>query len=78
MFKILFIYLFMYRVRREGRETSMWERNIDWLALVHALIGHQTFNPGMCPNWESNLLPFMLWNDAQPMEPHQSGHNANV
>ena len=37
----------------------MWERHIDWLTLVWALTRDQTCNPGMCPDWESNLRPFL-------------------
>ena len=28
-------------------------------------------NPGMCPDWESNLRPFGSWASAQSTEPHQ-------
>ena len=27
----------------------------------------------MCPDWESNLWPFILQDNTQPTEPHQSG-----
>ena len=47
--KILFIYLciyvfiYLFRLgeegRKRGRETLMWERDIAWLSLVHALTG---------------------------------------
>ena len=45
--------LFIFRERggegeREGRETSIFEREISQLAC----------NPGMCPDWESNQRPF--------------------
>ena len=36
----------------EGREKK--EGNVDWLPLIHAPIGDQTRNPGMCPDQESN------------------------
>ena len=29
--------------------------------------------PGMCPNRELNREPSILWDNAQPTEPHQSG-----
>ena len=52
----LFIYLFII-FRREGkegrkrvRETSMWERNINWLLPIHTPTGDQTCNsPGIEP-----------------------------
>ena len=59
--------------RKRGRETSMCERNIDWLPLLCAPIGDQTHNLSMCRDWESNQWPFSLWDDAQPTESHQSG-----
>ena len=31
------------------------EKNTDWLPPVHAPTKDQTFNQGMCPDWESNL-----------------------
>ena len=36
--------------------------------------GDLAHNPGMCPDWESNLRPFHLQVSAQSTEPHQSGH----
>ena len=48
--------------RKGGREAPAWERNSYWLPLVHALTRDRTCNPGMCPDWESNLQPFDLWN----------------
>ena len=32
-------------------------------------------NPGMCPDWESNWLPFGSQASAQSTEPHQPGLN---
>ena len=49
---------------REGKETSMRERNIRGLPLSHAPTRGQTCNLGMCPEWESNSWPFGLWEDA--------------
>ena len=34
----------------------MWERNINQLPHVCALIGDQTHNPGTRPDWEGDLL----------------------
>ena len=33
-----------------GRETSMLEKNMDWLPLIRALTQDQTLNLGMCPD----------------------------
>ena len=46
---------------REGREK---ERNMNRLLSVHALTGDQTCGLGMCPNLESNIQPFGVWNDT--------------
>ena len=53
--------------REEGRETdrqtSMWERNINWLSLICSLIRDQTSNLGVCPHQELNLQNFGVWDD---------------
>ena len=42
------------------------ERNINvWLP------GDLARNPGMCPDWESNQLPFASQAGTQSTEPHQ-------
>ena len=43
--------------RREEREGNIHARETrpSW---------EQTHNVGMCPDWESNLQPFGLWDDA--------------
>ena len=35
--------------------------------------GDPACNPGICPDWESNLEPFGSQADAQSTEPHQPG-----
>ena len=37
--------------------------------------GDLAHNPGMCPDWESNLQPFGSQAGTQSMEPHQPGLN---
>ena len=59
-------------MRGEGKEKDR-ERNIDWLPLLCPPTRDQTRNPSMCPDWELNLLPFALRDDAQITEPQQSG-----
>ena len=73
-FKKHFIYLFLER--GEGRENER-ERNIDvWEKLMFASCmpptGDLACNPSMCPEWELNLWPFVLHDNAQPIEPSQS------
>ena len=63
-----FIYLFLER--GEGREKAR-ERNTDMRSAAPTRdLAH---NSGMCPDLESNLQPFDLWDDAQLTEPHQPG-----
>ena len=35
--------------------------------------GDLVSNPGMCPDWESNHIPFSLQAGTQSTEPHQPG-----
>ena len=46
------------------RETSMWERNINWLPPVYTLTRDRTHNLGVCPDQELNPQPFGVWEDA--------------
>ena len=55
----------------EGREKER-ERNIHvWLPLACPPPGNLVFNPGMCPDWESNRWPFGSHAGTQSTEPHQ-------
>ena len=61
-FTFLFIYFFRDRVReaeRQGEETSTCKR--------------YTHNPGMCPDWESNLQPLISKASTQFTELYQPG-----
>ena len=53
-------------------ETSMWERNIDWLPPIHVptgdWTGDQKCNLGICPEQESNPKPFGIWDNLQITE----------
>ena len=40
------------------------QRNIDQLPPIHSLTRDQTHNLGLCPDWELNLQPFGVWNNA--------------
>ena len=59
---------------REEKGGRKMERNISvWLPLTCPSPGDLTYNPGMCPDWESNWHPFGSQASAQSTEPHQSG-----
>ena len=53
----------------------MGERYINWLPLSHPQLGNLASNPGMRPDWESNLQPFGSQAGTQSTEPHQPGPN---
>ena len=70
--KILFIF-------REGKRGWKRESNID-ACETHQLVasptpatGNLAHNPDLCPDQELNQWPFSLRDDAQPIEPYQSG-----
>ena len=70
--------LIFFRDKKEqgmGRETLMWERNIDWLFPACALTRDWTSNIGMCPDWESNPQPLVYGKALQPAEPPGQGHD---
>ena len=57
------------REREKEREKQLCEketsiRYLDGLPLVHTPTRDQTHSLGMCPDWESNLQPFGLQDDA--------------
>ena len=41
--------------RKRGQETSMWERNIDWLPLAGAWTRNRTQNPLLCRKTHNQL-----------------------
>ena len=59
--------IFRQRERERGKETSMCG------CLSCAPTRDLAHNPGMCPDWESNQLPFGLQVGTQSTEPHQPG-----
>ena len=52
------------RERGRERETSMCERNLDWLPPSYAPPRDRTHNPGMFPDWELNPQPFDVWDNS--------------
>ena len=64
--------LFIFRERgREGEREG--EKHQCVVASCVPSTGDLASNPGMCPDWESNLRPFGSQASAQPTEPHQLG-----
>ena len=57
---------------REG-EKYQYERSIDRLLLIRALTRDQTHSLGMCPDWESNLWCFGLWDDTNQLSYSSQG-----
>ena len=56
-FKILFIYVFIFREKRKEGERK-GEKHQCVIASHVAPIGDLAHNPGMCPDWELNQRPF--------------------
>ena len=67
-----FIYLFIFREGKGGREG---EKHQCVVASYAPRLGDLAHNPGMCPDWESNQQSFGLKSGAQSSAPHQTGHN---
>lgn len=44
-------WIFILERRKERREISMWERDIDWLPFVHAQTRDWTRTLIVCPDW---------------------------
>ena len=53
----------LINLKEREREREK-ERNMDWLPLIRAPTRDQTRNPGVCPDWESNLQLFGAQGDA--------------
>ena len=62
VFFFLRFYLFIFRWR--GRETTMCQRNIDWLPLIHPQLG-TGLQPRPMPL--TGIKSFSLWEDAHPL-----------
>ena len=68
--KNIFFYFFIFRERKWGRKR---EKHQCVSASSTPPTGDLAGNPGMCPDWESNLRPFGSQAGAQSTEPHQPG-----
>ena len=74
-FSILFLkdfYSFIFRQRGRERERE-GEKHQCVVASHTPSTGDLAHNPGMCPDWESNLWPFGSQACTQSTEPHQPG-----
>ena len=70
LLKKYFIYLFLERGKGRGKEG---EKHQCVVASHMPPTGDLAYNPDMCPDWESNQLPFGLQAGTQSTEPHQPG-----
>ena len=59
-FKGLFYSHLRERGRDRKRETSMWERNTDWLPPAQAPTRDWAYNLGTCPDREPNWWPLVM------------------
>ena len=70
----MIIYLFIPREKgKEGEREG--EKHQCVVAFRTPATGDLALNPGVCPDWESNLQPFGSQVSAQSIEPHQPGLN---
>ena len=68
----MFIYLFLDR--GEGREKEREGEKHQCVVASHTPpTGNLAWNSGMCPDWESNWLPFDSLAGTQSTGPHQPG-----
>ena len=64
---------YLFLERGEGKEKER-ERNTNaWLPLAALPTGDLTQDPGICPDWESNLTVFGSQASTQSTVPHQLG-----
>ena len=74
--KILYLFIFRGRGREGERER---ERNINVQEIYKSvassmpLTGNLAYNPGMCPDWDSNWQPLCSQAGTQSTEPYQPG-----
>ena len=64
--------------REKGRKAEReGEKHQCVVASWVYLTGDLARNPGMCPDWKSNLQPFSLQASTQSTEPHQPESEAS-
>ena len=73
-FSFSFINFLIFILREKGREGErVGEKHQCVVAFHTPPTGDPAYNPGMCPDWESNWQPFGSQASAQSTEPHQPG-----
>ena len=80
LFFILFFKRFsLFSFRQRGREGEReGEKHQHVVGSYVPPTGDLACNPGMCPDWESNRLPFGSQAGIQSTEPHQPGPLQNI
>ena len=73
VFLILIYFLEDFIFILERGERGKEERKSGSVASNMPLTGDLACDPGMCPDRESSLQPFALWEDTQLTEPRWSG-----
>ena len=67
--------MFIFRERVwEGEREGEKHRRVVTSHAPHT--GDLALNPGICPDWESNLQPFGPQAGTQSTEPHQPGQTS--
>ena len=61
------------REKERERNIDVYDTSVGCLSRAPNQ-GPGPHNPGMCPDWESNLQPFGPQASTQSTEPHQPGH----
>ena len=81
LFKKYFIYLFIFRERgreeERQREKHHCEKHWSAASCTHSNRQERNCSLRVCPNQELDQQPLAFQDDAQPTEPHWSGHNIN-
>ena len=66
-----FLFLYIYRERERGKEREReGEKHQCVVSSCMPPTGDSAFNPGTCPDWESNWQPFVSQACAQSTELH--------
>ena len=78
-FHTFFLRFFLnFTFRGRGREEEREGEKYQPAASHTPPIWDLAHNPGMCPDRESNLWPFVSQTGTQPTEPHQPGQTQNL
>ena len=64
---------YLFLEREEGKEKLSERNTHKWVASHMPPSEDVAYNPGMCPEWESNQQPFGSQASTQSTEPHQPG-----